>query len=644
MLAVSTRTFIQASLLACVLLAAGLFAAPVASASTGAPVALGFLGFPSIQSIVEGIVNFFFQDVASALVPSFLKNASVATIKWLVAVPDPASWTHIGELEGDMTLLAVSLLGVCFTAGIVRYLLLGLSGTGHPLQALASTVGSAGALILYPWAAGQVVAIVNTLTNTILSFPVAGNGVQRTVGILFGGALLVGSGGLFLAVLVIVGVVFAAVMFAMKVLILLAFALLYVVGPLVIAVRPLPELSHLARAWGTMLIGLALVPVGWTILFATAGALSLDATSFGGVGHTGVVGALTGHVAGAFAALLTFFLAMRLPLGVLGHLRGVLGGISSPAHAGSTAGSSSGGSTGVRVSDANARLRAGTLQAGRMVGLAAGALGAPAGGLVGAGTRGAGRLRAPMASAATRAGAPLGERARVTRSRFSSSRVGQALARSPRAGKARERVAAAKEVLMDAPGMVHKAAMRAGKARERDAAAGRVLEDAPALVRDAAARESARRAPKSAPQTQASTPQTTAGDESGASADRPPRKSSGGATSRSRRPKTGGPSREAPSLSPPWAPQPRATGWAGGSAKPRPGNTGSSGSSRAPSSSGEPEGSAPPPARKHGRVDAPVSGVPSTSRAEPSRKPNRKPDREGKAVRVDRPPRRPRKE
>ena len=100
-----------------------------------------------------------------------------------------------------------------------------------------------------------------------------------------------------------------------------------------IAVRPLPELSHLVRAWGTVLVGVALVPVGWTILFATAGALSLDATSFGAVGQTGLVGSLTAHVAGAFAALLTFFLAVKLPLGVLGHLRGALGGIGGPAHA-----------------------------------------------------------------------------------------------------------------------------------------------------------------------------------------------------------------------------------------------------------------------------------------------------------------------
>ena len=61
---------------------------------------LALFGLPSIQSIVEGIVNFFFADVARALVPDFLKNASVATIKWLVALPDPTTWTHVARWRG----------------------------------------------------------------------------------------------------------------------------------------------------------------------------------------------------------------------------------------------------------------------------------------------------------------------------------------------------------------------------------------------------------------------------------------------------------------------------------------------------------------------------------------------------------------
>ncbi len=373
-----------------------------------------------------------------------------------------------------MLYLAVSLLSVSFTAAVVRYLVVGLSGAGHPLQALASTVVSAGLLVAYPWAASQMAAMVNTLTNAVLSFPIVGEGLRETVGIMFGGALLIGSGGVFLALLVIVGVVLGAIMFALKVLLLLAFALLYVTGPLVIAVRPLPELSHLSRAWGTALLGVSLVPVGWTILFAVAGALSLDATSFGAVGKTGVVGALPTHIAGVFAALLTFFLAVKLPVGVLGRVRGMLGDSGGGRHAQSA----SGGSGFQRVAEANAHLRTRTLQAGRVVGLAAGALGAPAGGAVGAATSAASRFSGPLAFGGSVAGGALGASTGGAGSRLARNRTGQAVAGSSRAQGLRERFARAGRVLSDAPGQVRdpahstENAKRSGEKTRADARVG----------------------------------------------------------------------------------------------------------------------------------------------------------------------------
>ncbi len=410
-----------------------------------AHVPLAFLGLPSLKSIVAGFVKLFFQDTARALVPGFLKNATVATIKWLVALPDPTTWTHVSQLATDMSYVAVSLLAVSFTASIVRYLIVGLTGAGHPLHALGATLTSAAMLVGYRWGVHEAVATINTLTNSILSFPIVGTGLQQTVGILFGSALLVGSTGIFLALVVIVGVVFAATMFALKVLLLLGVAFLYVVGQLVIATRPLPELSPLSRAWASLAIAIVIVPIGWTLLFATAGALSLDATSFGSVGHTNAATAIPTHIAGAFAALLTFYLAVKLPLGVLSQLRGSLGGFSLSG-ASTAAGSGRGGGGGLqRISDAHARLRTNALGAGRAAGLAAGALGAPAGGPLGAAGRTASRLSAPLAASALAAGSGLASRASELRGRFSrggggtadgSPSRGQAL--SERVGRARQ--------------------------------------------------------------------------------------------------------------------------------------------------------------------------------------------------------------
>jgi hypothetical protein len=100
-------------------------------------------------------------------------------------------------------------------------------------------------------------------------------------------------------------------------------ALLIVAGPPLIALSAIPELSHLARTWAHALLAIALVPLGWTVLFATAGALALDATSF-----TGGAGGLPSHVAAAFAGLITFVIAVKLPLMLLGELRHLFGAAS----------------------------------------------------------------------------------------------------------------------------------------------------------------------------------------------------------------------------------------------------------------------------------------------------------------------------
>jgi len=358
-------------------------------------VLVAFLGIPSLHDIIKAIANGFFGALADALVPDFLKHGTVATIQHLVALPDPARWTHVGQLQGEMTYLAAMLLPVVLAVGALRYWMMGLTGTAHPAGAVGRCAAVSGVLVGYRWIVEEVVAGTNTMTHAILGFPVVGNGLARIIGVLFGGALLSGAGGVFGAFLVIGGVLFAASLFAMQVLLTVLLAVLIVAGPPLIALSAIPELSHLARTWAHALMGIALVPLGWTVLFATAGALCLDATSF-----TGGAGSLPGQVAAAFAGLITFVLAVKLPLMMLGELRHLFGAASFSGNraTGQAAGSMPGSQ---RVRAANARLRSiafdGVPSLGRSVGRAAGALGAPQGGPVGAGRRG-------IAGAARRAG------------------------------------------------------------------------------------------------------------------------------------------------------------------------------------------------------------------------------------------------
>jgi hypothetical protein len=419
-------------------LVAELLLAPAASASHGhsaVPVAL--FGIPSLHSIIQAIANGFFGALAGALVPSWLKHGTVATIQHLVALPDPAAWPHVGRLQGETTYLGAMLLPVTLAVGALRYWLVGLTGAAHPATALTRSVAVTGVLVAYRWIIEQTVAGTNTFTHGILELPAVGNGLQRIIGVLFGGALLTGTGGVFGALLVIVGVVFAAGLFAAQVLLTVLLAVLIVAGPPLIAISAIPELSHLARSWSYALLAVALVPLGWTVLFATAGALCLDATSF-----TGASGGLPGHVAAAFAGLITFVIAARLPLLAAGQIRHIF---ASNGGAGQGTGQTSGPVPGgERVRSAHARLRAVGLEGipslGRSVGRAAGALGAPQGGAAGVARRG-------LASAARRSGIASGLGAGAV---AGAAATGGASRSGQRRG-ARGRLADARSILASAP-------------------------------------------------------------------------------------------------------------------------------------------------------------------------------------------------
>lgn len=449
------------------------------------------LGLPSLHEIIEAIAHGFFEALAGALVPGFLKHATVATIQHLVALPDPQSWQHLSSLEGQMIYLGAALLPVSLAASTLRYWVSGLTGAAHPAGALARCVGAAGTLVAYRWMLEQVIAAANTLTHAILGFPAVGDGLGAIVSVLFGGALLTGSASVFGALLVIVGVLFAAGLFALQVLLTLLFALLCTAGPPLIALSPIPECEHLLRSWAHGLGAIALVPVGWTLLFATAGALSLDAVSLDGAS-----GGLPGHIAAAFAGLATFAIAVKLPLMLLGEARRFLSSarLRSPAGPNAPPRAISGSE---RVRAAHARLRSAALVGvpalAGSIGMAAGSLGAPAGGPLGAATRGLKR--------AVKTG-PL----RTEGSDPPAAQSGtQSEARPARRGL-RTRLADAGAILARAPREARRAVLRSSM--EAPSAPTSVRQDTPNAATNGSTRKPAEpprpRAPERSPRAQAS--------------------------------------------------------------------------------------------------------------------------------------------
>ena len=415
---------------------------------------LALLGFPSVEEVVRKVVDLVFGALSQALLPDFLRDGTVDAINWLIAVPNPANselWPNVARLEQDMAALGFGLLGLTFVVAAVRYTLAGVTGGPHPLIALAHAVGATGALVAYHWAFANAVALVNTITHEILVWPVVAQGLGRTVKVLFGGSLLVGSGSVFLSLLALVAIFFAVSLFVMKVAVLMLAAILYVAGPAVIGLYPLPEAARFTRLWLYAAIAVVLVPLGWCVIFATAGALALDVTSFGDLGSQGTASVVGAKTTGAFAGLLMFAFAAVWPFKLSRHLGGLPGPGARPAP---TAGSASIGAGRVRA--AQARLRAGAMAGGAVLGRAAGAAGAPRGGVAGVVTRRGSALRTRFAGPS--AGARPGSAdAGSSRSRASSGHVGTSET-SPRSGvRVAERARAVRDVVREGPREIREA-------------------------------------------------------------------------------------------------------------------------------------------------------------------------------------------
>jgi hypothetical protein len=403
-----------------------LVAAPAALAGThggaaaGAGGGGGVLSVPfglfgiSVSGILRTIAKLLFNVLAGAFLPGWLRNAPREALTWLIALPNPADavqWPTMHRLEQDTTAVAVAILPITFAISAARYTASGVTGGAHhPAESIGRLVGAAIGLLLFGWAFENAVAAVNVTTSALLSFGSIDHGLQRALTLMFAGGLAFGVTGPLIALLVIAAILLAAGLFMIKVGVLAAFAILYVGGPLALSLTPVPELHGVWRMWFGVLIALALIPVGWCLMFAVSGAISTDIT------HIGTPAAIGTRLVGFFAGVLTFFLAFRWPFFLISLIRarGLLSPETLTASSGGSPARSGGGGMIERVGQSRAALSAAAGTLGSAVSHAGGALGAPPGGFApwaaGAGARTAGRT-------AARAGTALSDSPLALRSR-----------------------------------------------------------------------------------------------------------------------------------------------------------------------------------------------------------------------------------
>ena len=170
----------------------------------------------------------------------------------------------------------------------------------------------------------------------------------------------------------------------LKVVIVLLGALLYAIGPLMIALVPTDGGIVIARAWVSAALALLMLPLAWSTILAVGALLINDSSTAGPlIAGQGSIASLLGGLLLAFAGLASLWLCIRAAREAGAVLRGQLGGLL-------VLGRARGGAT-ASAAPASTRRAAESLRsfAGRVAGATGAALGAagPPGQAVASGAR-----------------------------------------------------------------------------------------------------------------------------------------------------------------------------------------------------------------------------------------------------------------
>jgi hypothetical protein len=395
-----------------------------------------------------GLATKFILTTIAALVKMLIPHAWVhkglQIMQWIVAVPDYAGRVtspgggHVYGFAGINTLrdvfawLGVAIAPLTLVYATSRAMIGESDPVGIPvLRILAVTA----VIVSYPYWWSQASALVDQITNTILSVPAVSRGLYKLMeyavdGVALGGWQLIDLGLMGAIGLELIGLIF------LKVVVILLGALLYATGPVTIGLVPTRAGSALARAWASAAVALLLLGVAWATLFAVGALLIGDSGTAGPlIAGNSALGSLAGGLLLAVAGLASLWLCLKAAREVSSLLRLqlsgllVLGGQRAPSAA--TPAASARRTTGQSLREYGSRL-------GRAAGAAGGelALVGASGGAVARAGRAAGYVgrRGLIGTAAGAAGRTAA--ASPAAAVFARSRPGAVAVRMARAGTA----------------------------------------------------------------------------------------------------------------------------------------------------------------------------------------------------------------
>jgi hypothetical protein len=288
-------------------------------------VTLGFFGSPCSSS--SGSVDPV-QATSSILKQTFgglAVAASPLLTGTLTQVPDFASQSGgVVALERSTTAIGFAIAGLVLTLSILRFALAGVSASGgfEGAEGVTRTVVAALAMVAWPWAFHNLAALMNTVTNALLSTSSVHVALIALVGVGGIGAVLFAThskiGWIFGIVILGLEALLMIGLLLMKVLLAGATTLIFVAMPLALALWPLRETSWIAGRLAHVLFVAVATPLIWALIFATAAVMGGSVFGLhGGLWDTILIRPL--------AAMSMFVLALWAPLMLLRHAHGGVG-------------------------------------------------------------------------------------------------------------------------------------------------------------------------------------------------------------------------------------------------------------------------------------------------------------------------------
>ena len=316
----------------------------VASASTGhgggAGSALPVLPIGSIFSDVLGSVAGFGKDIVKTIFSSILTLFFGGSwkvllhpyeiVEWLIGLPGTGNTTAFvpfagstaggafGALVKDTQSIGLGLLPLALVNNTVHLVSGGVfTRPRDHAHDFGKVFMAACAILAWPWLFGQAIDIANIVTLALLHAANANDNLWKTLGAYFATAWAGGFLDLLTTAFLIATALLLVGLIVMKIVLMIVLAFLLVIGPIAIAFYPFEFLSRVLMLFGSVFLALAMVPLGWAVLFALFTAFGASVVGFGNFVHAGLIGGRDeGHVR---PDLLADLLLPRVEVAVLDH-------------------------------------------------------------------------------------------------------------------------------------------------------------------------------------------------------------------------------------------------------------------------------------------------------------------------------------